>query len=478
MTNAMIGRFPVAILALCGMALAAPARAQSADSDLVARGQYIATAADCAACHTAPGSTAKDFAGGYGVQSPFGTIWSTNITPSKRYGIGDYTEAQFARAVREGVARDGRHLYPAMPYDAYAGVTDADIQALYAYFTQGVTPVDEPPANRTELKFPFNLRIMMAGWNLFFAGGHPFTPQPGLSDEQNRGKYLVDVLGHCETCHTPRNVMMGVERDDKLLGGSVGAWFAPNITADPVNGIGTWSEDEIVAYLQTGRAVGKAQAAGPMAEAVEHSFQYMQPRDLSAIAAYLKTVDAAAPASGTPRTGFGKPQDVEPQIRGLFAQTSHDSLQTGAQLFSGNCASCHGADGAGSENQAYPSLFHNSATGAANTDNLLAAILYGVHRNAGGHDILMPQFGPGSYTAVLTDTQIASIANYVMQTYGNPHAPAVTPADVEIARQGGPTALLAKLQPYVPGLLIVGTIIFLFLIGLAIFIHRKRRERS
>jgi mono/diheme cytochrome c family protein len=462
----MIRTFLFSAIAAAWTALAAPACAQSSGQAEIERGQYVAIAA---ACHTAPDSAGRDFSGGYAIASPFGTVWSTNITPSKRYGIGDYTEAEFARAVRRGIARDGHYLYPAMPYDAYAGMSDDDVKALYAYLMHGVKPVDEPPKTQTNLKFPFNLRILMAGWDLLYADGRPFSPSPNLTAEQNRGKYLVDALGHCESCHTPRNVFMGVESGRNLRGAYVGPWFAPNITADPTKGIGSWSENEIVSYLQTGRAIGKAQAAGPMAEAVEHSFQYLHPDDLHAIAAYLKTIDASAPSSEPSRFDFGQPIDVDPQIRGMFPQTSHDSLKTGAELFSGNCASCHGANGAGSENQAYPSIFHNSVTGADTAGNLVATILYGVHRDASGQDVLMPQFGSGSYDAVLTDAQVASIANYVMQTYGNPAAPKVTAADVEVARNGGPMAPLARLQPYMLALMIAVAISALLVIGFVIF---------
>ena len=436
-------------------------------------------AGDCAACHTAPNSQGQDFAGGYALSSPLGTIWSTNITPSKQYGIGNYTEAEFARAVRDGIAKGGENLYPAMPYDAYAGITDDDIKALYAYFMQGVKPYDQPPAHVTQLPFPFNIRFIMAGWNMIFADSGRFQPSPDLTAQQNRGKYLVDTLGHCSDCHTPRGLMMQTLNGQSLQGGYVGAWFAPNITADPINGIGTWSEADIADYLKNGRLPGKAQAAGPMAEAVEHSFQYMTPSDLTTIASYLKTIDAGTPSGHPSRVDFGKAIDIDPTIRGLFPQDSHDSLKTGAELYSGYCASCHQSDGAGSDNQAYPSLFHNTVTGAANANNLIATMLDGVDRTVDGHHVLMPQFGQKSYVAVLSDQEIASIANFVMSTYGNPAAPKVTEADVERVRHNGPVAPIARIMPYIPALIAIGCVVAL-LVVLAIVVlvvRRKRRQQ-
>ena len=261
-------------------AVAVGAQAQTlSDAAFVEKGRVIATAADCMACHTVP-RTGKSFAGGYPIVSPLGTIYSTNITPSKISGIGDYSEAEFSRAVREGIRKDGAHLYPAMPYDSYAGITDEDVHALYAYFMHGVDPVDDAAKAQTELPFPFNLRFSMAFWNLLYARTTPFTPVAGVSDDINRGAYLVNVLGHCTSCHTPRNVLMGAIQSEALAGGFVGPWYAPNITSDPVSGIGGWTQDELVAYLRTGHAKGKNQAAGGMAEAVQNSLQYLPESDL------------------------------------------------------------------------------------------------------------------------------------------------------------------------------------------------------
>ncbi|RWR07483.1 c-type cytochrome [Paenirhodobacter populi] len=466
-----------ALSAVVFTSLAGGAIAQTADQDLIEQGKYIATMGDCAACHTQPRGAGKPYAGGYAIASPLGTIWSTNITPSREYGIGTYTEQDFSDAVRKGVLKDGTHLYPAMPYDAYAGITDADMKALYAYFMHGVDPVDEPPAQVTELPFPFNLRFSMAAWNLLYARGNPFTPDAVLNAQENRGKYIVDTLGHCASCHSPRGLLMGSVSGQYLRGGSVGPWYAPDITGDPVHGIGSWANEEIATYLKTGRAEGKAQAAGPMAEAVEHSFQHMADDDLEAIAAYLKTVNAPAASASpvTSRTDMGQPVDVEPGIRGLFPENAHDSLKTGAELYSGYCASCHQPNGAGSRNQAYPSLFHNSVTGAASATNLIATILYGVDREAGGDHVLMPHFNTGSYVAVLTDQEIADISNFVMETYGNPNAAKVTTADVQVVRNGGPVPFLARVQPHIPALMATGGVAAVIVLAGVILLVQRRR---
>ncbi len=258
------GLFGLAAIA-AGTGSAFAQDATGSDADLVAKGRYLATAADCAACHTAPNGGAP-FAGGYGIESPLGTIFSTNITPSKTAGIGNYSEEDFARAVREGVAKDGSHLYPAMPYTAYAKISDDDMKALYAYFMHEVKPNDAQP-EKTALPFPFSIRMSMAFWNLLFLDNTRFKPDAAKSADWNRGAYLAEALEHCSTCHTPRNELMAEEGDKALSGSAVGSWYAPNITSDKVSGIGGWSDAELVEYLRTGHVAGKAQAAGPMAEA-------------------------------------------------------------------------------------------------------------------------------------------------------------------------------------------------------------------
>lgn len=443
------------------------------DAALVEKGHAIATAADCMACHTVP-RTGKPFAGGYPIVSPLGTIYSTNITPSKTSGIGDYSEAEFSRAVRQGIRKDGAHLYPAMPYDSYAGITDEDMHALYAYFIHGVQPVDDVAKAHTALPLPFNLRFSMAFWNLLYAQTKPFTPVTGISSEINRGAYLVNALGHCTSCHTPRNMLMGAIQSEALAGGFVGPWYAPNITSDPVSGIGGWTQDELVAYLRTGHAKGKNQAAAGMAEAVQNSLQYLPDSDLVAITAYLRST-APIRDKNEVRAAyeFGSPRSDEDGIRGTYAPTSHDSLTNGKELYSGNCASCHQPNGAGSDDQAYPSLFHNTATGSIQPANLVAAILYGVDREVDGKQVLMPGFGKRSYVTPLSDQQIADLSNYVLQNFGNPQAN-VTPDDVATARAGGPKPILATIQPFILPASIGAAIVIILIVAAWIFSRRRR----
>lgn len=469
-----ISSLVVSIVSALG-AIGSGAQAQTlTDAALVERGRAVATAADCMACHTVP-RTGKPFAGGYPIVSPLGTIYSTNITPSKTSGIGGYSEAEFSRAVRQGIRKDGAHLYPAMPYDSYAGITDEDMHALYAYFMHGVEPVDEVSKEQTALPFPFNLRFSMAFWNVLYARTTPFTPVAGVSAEINRGAYLVNVLGHCTSCHTPRNVLMGAIQSEALAGGFVGPWYAPNITSDPVSGIGGWTPDELVAYLRTGHAKGKNQAAGGMAEAVQNSLQYLPESDLAAIAAYLKsTAPIRDKAEERAAYEFGSPHSDEDGIRGTYPPTAHDSLASGKELYSGYCASCHQPNGAGSDDQAYPSLFHNTATGSIQPANLVAAILYGVDREVDGKEVLMPGFGKQSYVTPLTDRQIADLSNYVLQNFGNSQAN-VTPDDVAMARAGGPKPILATVQPFILPTS-VGIAVVIVLIAAGWFIGKRRRR--
>jgi mono/diheme cytochrome c family protein len=418
---------------------------------LIERGRYVAVAGDCAGCHTKPDG-GKPFAGGYGIASPLGTIVATNITPSKTAGIGTYTETQFAGALRRGVRADGGHLYPAMPYTSYAAMTDADVHALYAYFMHGVAPVDEAPP-QTMLPFPFDLRLAMVAWNLLFLDDRRFVPDTTRSPEWNRGAYLTGVLEHCGACHTPRNLLMAEINGKAFAGAPLGSWYAPNITSDPVSGVGGWSNAELVQYLRTGVVHGKGQAAGGMAEAVQNSLQFLTPDDLAAIAVYVKTIPPIrTPTETQPAYAYGGPADFEAALRGEAKQTSGGPIEGGAALFSGYCASCHQPAGGGTPDQSYPALFHNTATGGFNANNMISAILFGVDRTVGEQHVLMPRFDQLSFVQVLSDAQIASIGSYVARQFGNPGL-MVTAADVAMVRAGGPVSPLVMVATYaVPGL--------------------------
>lgn len=438
---------------------------------LIARGQYLSTAGDCQACHrTREDADKLPLSGGYVIDSPMGAIISSNITPSKQHGIGNYTEAQFAAAVRDGVRADGANLYPAMPYTAYRGLSDADIHALYAYFMQGVQPV-EASVPATQLAFPFNQRWLMKGWNLLFLHGQPAASQSSGEAPVARGKYLVDTLGHCGSCHTPRNVLMAESGSQYLGGGSVGGWYAPNITSDTLSGIGSWSEDELVQYLRSGHVAGKAQAAGGMAEAVEHSFRHLQDSDLHAMAAYLKTVPGLREAGQTeqrsalPGSIRALPSSLEPLVDRSPAAMADSSTVEGAQLYEGACASCHQPDGKGTADQFYPSLSHNSAVGDVRADNLIMAIVDGVHRDTNDYKVSMPAFG-----TQMNNEQIAAVSNYVLQHFGN-QGVKVTAQKVQELRQGGPAPLLITAMPY---LLVAGGIVALLIVLLVLRGLRRR----
>jgi mono/diheme cytochrome c family protein len=444
----------------------------SAKNDIEA-GRYLAIAADCMACHTAPAG--KPYAGGYAIESPLGTIYATNITPSKTAGIGNYSEAQFARALREGVRADGSHLYPAMPYTSYAMLTDGDVHKLYSYFMHAVEPVDTPAASQTALPFPFNVRMSMLAWNAIFLDTKRFVPDTAKSQQINRGQYLAEGLAHCSACHTPRNFLMGEKGGSALAGAPLGSWHAPNITSDKVSGVGGWSDAELMQYLKTGHAEGKGQAGGAMAEAVTNSFQHLRDDDVATIVAYLRTVPPVRDAAqAQPAYSYGKAASDESALRGLNGPNEHNSLNSGAVLFSGYCASCHAASGSGSSGQDYPSLFHNTMTGARNPANLVSAILYGVERKVGDNEILMPRFDAHSYVNPLTDKQIALISNYVLKQYGNPDVQ-VSEAYVAQARKGGEQPVLARLQPFIAPAIGVAVLLLLLIAAAVVMVRRRRR---
>lgn len=439
--------------------------------DAVERGRYLSVAADCVACHTSP-KQGKPYAGGYAIASPLGEIWASNITPSTSHGIGNYTEADFAKAVREGVRKDGARLYPAMPYTSYAKLTDEDIHALYVYFMQAVAPVDEE-ARTTELPFPFSVRSSMAVWNLLFLDKTPFKPDPAQSAQWNRGAYLVEGLAHCSSCHSPRGLMMQEVGGKAFAGGSLGDWYAPNITSHPISGIGGWTDDELAQYLKTGRAEGKGQAGGGMAEAVTNSLSKLRDEDISAIVTYLRTVPAVADKDATRAAfawGDAATAPGEPAIRGTDAP-----IASGAVLYSGLCASCHGSRGEGSNDGYYPSLVHNSTVGMVRPQNLVATIIGGIDREVDGEYVLMPHFSEGSYVQALSDADIAAVATYVRTTFGP--GDQVTEAQVALIRDGGEKPLLAKIARLWLPLLILGLAAFVVVILLVRRAWTRRKQR-
>ena len=431
------------------------------DDAQIQRGKYLSTAGDCVACHSVPGG--RLFAGGMALPTPIGEIIATNITPSKTAGIGNYSLEQFSDAVRKGIRADGQHLYPAMPYTSYAKVSDEDIQAMYAYFINAVEPVDTS-TQATALPFPFNIRLSMAGWNLLFLDRKPFVADAGHDAQWNRGAYLVQGLTHCGTCHTPRNLLMAEMPSRELAGGDVGPWHAPNITSDRNSGIGGWDNAELVAYLKTGEAQGKAQAAGPMAEAVDHSLQHLSDSDLQAIAVYLKSVPAWQEAADSkPVYALGQKTDELDSIRGVALPEDGDKM-TGAQLYDAYCSTCHQAQGQGSFDGGLPSLLHNTAVGRSHPNNLVMAILDGVKRGADGQDIRMQGFAN-----TLSDQQVATLATYLTGHYGNPQVN-VSAAQVKELRAGGPTSHLAALAQGAIG----AGVVVLILLGLW-WVRRKRQ---
>jgi fructose 5-dehydrogenase cytochrome subunit len=461
-------------LLICFAATTATGICQAADpagqtAAVIKRGEYLAIAADCGACHTAP--RGKPFAGGLPIGTPLGTIYSTNITPSADFGIGRYTEEEFSRALRHGVRRDGANLYPAMPYTSYAKFTEEDAHALYLYFTQAVNPVEQRPPP-TQLPFPMNIRASMIAWNLLFLDSATFVPDPHQSAEWNRGAYLVQGAAHCSTCHTPRGFLMQEEASRALSGAQVGPWYAPNITPDPISGIGSWTKEDLVAYLRTGHLSRKAQAAGSMGEAVEHSFQHLATSELDAIATYVKNVPAVHdPADHVSRFSAGKMFSELAESRGRAAiRSDSQSDPSGAELFQGNCASCHSAEGQGSKDGYYPSLFSNSATGAKNATNLIATILYGVNRTTSGRQAFMPGFGGHPTDAnALSDRDIVALGNYVLTHYGSVDT-TITEQQVAEERRGGPSSPLLALAR--GGMAAAVVVVFL---GIAFLIVRRRK---
>jgi mono/diheme cytochrome c family protein len=369
-----------------------------------AQGEYLVRAGGCMSCHTA--DPARPFAGGRPIATPFGNVFAPNITSDRETGIGAWTDAQFVRAMREGIGRNGERLYPAFPYTAYTLLSDADLLAMRAWLAT-VPPV-RAATPRNTLAFPFDQRWLMTLWNLFNFSPGRFVPDPSKSAEWNRGAYLVEGLGHCGECHTPRNWLGGLNRSERLGGATVAGWQAGNLTPERVAGIGAWRDDELLRFLSTGAALGRAYAIGPMAEVVATSTQFLTTADLRAMIAYMRAVPPVAVKDARSSTSFGQP-----------ARTDITAPDTdGARLYAAACASCHGMTGEGSK--PFPPLVHDGVTGAlgtATTSNLVLVILRGVNRQTRDAYAQMPAFA-----AQLTDEQIAALSNFITRQFGDPLA--------------------------------------------------------
>jgi len=386
----------------------APALAGApAGAPVLERGEYLTKAADCIACHTAPGG--RPFAGGLAFKLPFGTIYSPNITADEATGIGSWTDEQFVRAVREGVGQHGEKLYPAFPYTAYTALSRADVLAIKAYLFS--LPKVAQPAKANELSFPFNQRWAMGFWNAAFFKSKRFEADPSKSAQWNSGAYLATALGHCAECHTPRNIGFGLKHGSELAGQELQGWVAYNITSDPVQGIGAWSEEQLTQYLRTGHAQGRASASGPMGEAIAYSLQYLKPEDTAALVAYLRSVPAR---QGAERIAVEhRPADALASTKATANADARPGDALGRQLFAGNCTGCHQWDGSGRQSD-YASLLGTRGVNDPSGRNVTQAILGGARFHIAGTEVYMPAFAEG-----YSDTEVAALANFVIRHFGD-----------------------------------------------------------
>ncbi|KVR01657.1 alcohol dehydrogenase [Burkholderia ubonensis] len=422
------GQASGAAVAQPAAAPAAAASAPHAADALVARGAYLARAGDCVACHTASGG--KPFAGGLKFDTPIGAIYSTNITPDPKTGLGGWTLDEFDRALRSGVRRNGDTLYPAMPFPSYARLTDDDVKALYAYFMHGVTPVQQE--NRAvDIVWPLSMRWPLAFWRKLFAPApKPFDAAPYPDPVLARGAYLVQGLGHCGACHTPRAPTMqergltDADGPDFLAGGAaIDGWVPTSLRGEPRTGLGTWNEAEIVQFLKTGRTLRTA-AFGGMTDVVGHSMQHMTDDDLTAIARYLKKL----------------PPKVRGETRYAYDAAAANALQAGdaskpgAAVYRDNCMACHRSDGRG-YTRVFPALGGNPVVQGGDPTSLIHVVLEGSAlrgTHAAPSTFTMPPFGWR-----LSDQEVADVVNFVRTSWGNTGAP-ISAAQVAKVRKTTP----------------------------------------
>jgi mono/diheme cytochrome c family protein len=417
-------RFAVSILVLLGAAFGAvscskqeppapPAATNEAKFETITRGKYLAAAGDCYACHTVRGGEA--YAGGLEMPTPFGRLYTPNITPDPETGIGKWSADDFWRAMHEGKSKDGSFLYPGMPFNNYTLVTREDSDAIYAYF-MSLKPVQQK--NRPhEMGFPYNQRELLAGWRTLYFKQGVYKDDPKQSKEWNRGAYLVDGLGHCNACHATRNMLGAVTKDD-ISGGLIPLqnWYAPSLTSSRETGLGDWEIKEIVDLLRTGVSARGA-VFGPMAAVVQHSLQELSLSDLTAMATYLKA--QSEKKASIPLLHTGPPE-------GLTAAM----MKTGAQVYKERCASCHQDDGRGVP-RIYPPLANNEAIAMRNPVNAIRIVLNGgFPPSTEGNP---RPYGMPPFYQDLNDEQVAAVVTYIRQSWGN-SAPPTWPVEVERSR--------------------------------------------
>lgn len=380
---------------------------------LITKGEYLARAGDCVACHTEPNG--RPFAGGRAMPTPFGNLFVPNITPDEETGIGRWRADEFYRMLHTGISRDGTLLYPAMPFASYTKVTREDSDAIFA-FLQSLPPVRQK--NRPhELKFPFNDRKLLIGWRTLYFKEGEFQPDVKASKQWNRGAYLVQGLGHCAMCHTSINALGGSKQSKAFEGGMIPNqnWYAPSLTSNREAGLGDWPLQEIADLLQVGVS-HRATTYGPMAEVVYNSLQYLTDEDAMAMAVYLKSLpqrDAEAPPTRGQRL-------VDPGV-----------MESGRKVYAARCAVCHGAEGVG-QPPAFPPLKGNQSITMRSPVNSIRMVLNGGY--APGTFKNPRPYGMPPFSHVLNDDEIAAVVTYIRLAWGNSGTP-VTAAQVNELRK-------------------------------------------
>jgi mono/diheme cytochrome c family protein len=385
------------IAALCAFSFTTKAIAASDDYTTITRGRALTTAGDCIACHTAPGQ--PSFAGGRDLETPFGLIRSANLTPDGETGLGRWSADDFYRAMHDGRGINGLRLYPAFPYPYFTKVTREDSDAIFAYL-QKLPPVKNA-VNRNALPFPYNIRSTMIAWNMLYFTPGTFTPDTKRSAEYNRGAYLVEALGHCGACHTPMTSLGGSDFSRPLQSNRLLNWIAPNITNDMRTGVGAWSIEDIVTYLQTGRNAHAA-ATGPMAEVVSNSTSQMDTASLHAIAVYLKGQDMPYAPAVTPLAA------TDPQ------------MQAGAMIYEDTCKACHMKTGEGVD-YLFPRLAHSANVQQSDPATLIRVVLQGTKAAATAAAPTGPAMPSLGWR--LSDAQVADVITYIRNSWGNAAAP-------------------------------------------------------